>query len=484
MRRRRRRRRRRRTGTRRRRRRRGRGGKEEEYGAVRTRRLRQEHDVRRGCQARSELPVQLDVVRLHLTPQRVLELERQPCANVAHDVGGAALLALLVVSKVAVVSPRDEEHRATPGVVGHAVVAESSLHDEHAGGRVAPEELVRADIHSVLVRKTRVLEALGVHVDAHVRRGGGVVERHEATRAVHSDADGVDIRELPGHVRRRAEGPQLDRTVPVELQLLLEVLKAHARVGCVLDGDHVRAALAPGQDVAVVLVAAREDHRAPLGGHTGADPADAQNAQELEHGTGASGAREEHHVRVLACVDAGGDDTPCVLAEGRAGAARRRRGGVRVAVQREHVLAHEGLHGVDRAPGRGPVRVHEWLRAERPTHGLELSDDLIAAGLRRGLMHGARCACRHRACERRNAEAPRKGRAPCEAVSFAMQSSLPPRKSARGDPHSPRPLAARGQATSDWVTFGKAGQVQRCLLRRSPLLRIFCRRLTRTPPRR
>ena len=51
--------------------------------------------------------------------------------------------------------------------------------------------------------------------------------------------------------------------------------------------------------------------------------------------------------------------------EGRRLRAARRRGGVRVAVRRQHLARQEGLDGRQRARRRGPVRVHQRLDAQR-----------------------------------------------------------------------------------------------------------------------
>ena len=62
-----------------------------------------------------------------------------------------------------------------------------------------------------------------MHVDVHVRRGRGEV--HEAVAAVRGASvarEGVDGRPHPGHVGAGGEGADLERTVAVSLQQLLE----------------------------------------------------------------------------------------------------------------------------------------------------------------------------------------------------------------------------------------------------------------------
>ena len=106
--------------------------------------------VRRPC---SDRPL---AVRLLMQSDRgdadcCFQLEHQPGADRADDVGCTTLFAMHRVVEVTVVGGIHLRNRAPTDHVGHPIVQQRLLHDEHARGPRFADELVRADEDSVLV---------------------------------------------------------------------------------------------------------------------------------------------------------------------------------------------------------------------------------------------------------------------------------------------------------------------------------------------
>ena len=160
-----------------------------------------------------------------------------------------------------------------------------------------------------------------------------------------------------------------------------------------------RRALAPWQEVGVVLVRAHQDHRLRLARRARSRrQVHAEDEAQLVDGRGRAASREHDHVGVLVRVPDARvarlrDQLARLLAEARGLQAARARGGVRVGVQRQDLIAHVVLDGDEGAPGGGPVRVEHGLPAEGAVERRVRADD-IAPNLREPVVHlGAGDSC-------------------------------------------------------------------------------------------
>ena len=212
----------------------------------------------------------------------------------------------------------------------HLVGEEVALGDEHARRARAAGELVRREEDGVLVGQLAVLDRRRrVHVDRQVRRGGRIVPERQRAVAVEQDRDGVDVRDDPGHVRRRREGPDLEGAVVVALELVTQVLEVEPPVGVLADHHDVGGGLAPGQLVRVVLEGPHEDDG------SGA-PAELEHAHEPVDRARRARPAEDDDV-VVPAADRPVDDPAGVLAQLRRPPARGRGLRVGVRVERQHL---------------------------------------------------------------------------------------------------------------------------------------------------
>ncbi len=186
-----------------------------------------------------------------------------------------------------------------------------------------------------------------------------------------------------------------------------------------------------------------------------------ERAHELVDRGRRAGAAEQHDV-LLGAAHRLVHDPARVVAQAHRLAAGRRRLGVRVRVQRQHLVADEVLDEAQRAAGRRVVGVHDALGAERPGQHEVVADDRAAdevdervalrrrrrevrervqqlGGLRAG--RGARAGAVCSAAIRARARSAR----PCAATRFAMIASSirsdrsePGRRARRTTPPSAR----------------------------------------------
>ncbi len=270
-------------------------------------------------------------------------------------------------------------HRPAADDVGHPVGHQRPAHDQQAGRARSADELVRGEDHGVLGRG-RV--AVGRHVDVDIGPAGGVVPEGQCAVRVQQPRDPNGVRQDPGHVRRRAERADLQRTVGMAHQLVGKPIGIDVAVGALRDQHHIGDRLPPGQLVAVVLERADEHHRARLGRDLGAETvavvevggdAQVQDPDELVDGSRAAGPGEDHGGRVVT-VDAFADDPPGILAQPgglQAGAAGL---GVRVGVAGQHLVADHVLEEVQGAAAGRVIGVGDPAPAIGALHDLVVAD--------------------------------------------------------------------------------------------------------------
>jgi hypothetical protein len=323
-----------------------------------------------------------------LGADRLLELEHQPGADRLDDRRRAALLAVHRIGEVAVLGLVDVRHRTAAGTRRDGVAQQVALGDQHAGGARAADELVRRDEHRVLCG-TVACGVAAVHLDRDVRPGGRVVPERVRAVAVQQLRDRAGVARDPGDVRRRREAADLARSVGVARQLALEVLEIDVAVGVLADHADLGDRLAPRQLVRVVLERA-DEHDRPLverdltrqavaNVEIARDP-QVEDVDQLVDRAGRSRAGEDHQI-VGAAADRAVDDRPGVLAERGGLPAGARALGVRVGVERHHLVAQEVLDELERAPRRGVIRIRHAPAAVRPVEHVISADDRAADGL-------------------------------------------------------------------------------------------------------
>ena len=291
--------------------------------------------------------------------------ERQ--AARADDVGRPALLALDAIAEEAVSVRRGEEHGAAARLGRRAIAADQLLaQDEHARRADAAGQLVARKHQRVGRDAASEVESRRV-----VRGGGRPVEDGQGPPSFETLRDGADVRPNAGHVRRRREAPDdapVRRGSGVARQHFGEGVEVHGAVPRRRSLDD-RARLAPRQRVRVMLEGPDDGHPPRV---------DAQDPHEPVRRRGRAVAAEQDDVRRRLAVRPRAAELADARArlgdEGRRLRAARRRGGVRVAVRRQHLARQERLDGRQRARRRGPVRVHQRLDAQRRRDGRVAAD--------------------------------------------------------------------------------------------------------------
>jgi len=332
---------------------------------------------------------------------RLLEGEGQAGPDRAHDVRGAALLAMFDVVQIGAAPGMDVAHRASARDGRHWVAQHVAAHREHPRTARAADELVRAEDHGVLVVQ-RVPARTGGHGDVDVRGGRRVVPTGQGAVRVQQGGDPGGVTEHPGDIARRAEGADPDRPGSVLVQQRIERLERDPTGPVQGDDDHVGERLAPRHLVGMVLVRPDEDHGAVLGRRAGpalgaesqGDPlsrgAQAEDSDQLVERARRPGSAEDHRGLVVPAHSAA-DQGPGLLPHRARVPTGRARLGVRVRVPAEHVLPYGVLHQVDRTTRCGVVGVGQPAFAERPDAGGRPADQPRSGSLQQFSSLDHRC---------------------------------------------------------------------------------------------
>ncbi len=317
---------------------------------------------------------------------RLLQAEHEPGADRLDDRRRAALLAVGGIGQVGVAGGADVRHRAAARHRGDRVRQQAALDHQHAGGARPADELVRRDEHRVLRRLAPLVRPAGIHLDAHVGRRRREVPEGQRPVGVQQPRNGGRVRDDARHVAGGREAADPQRTSRVPRQLAGQMLPIDAAVLVLGDGHDVGDGLAPGQLVRVVLVGADEDDRPLVGRDVRRQPVplvqvarqpQVEDVDQPVDGAGGARAAEDHDVLGRA-ADGGVDQAAGILAEARRLQAGARGLGVRVRVERQHLLAQEVLDEGERAPARRVVRVGQAPHPVGPVQRAVVADDRLA----------------------------------------------------------------------------------------------------------
>eukprot|EP00053_Salpingoeca_punica_P014469 m.131571 g.131571 ORF g.131571 m.131571 type:complete len:821 (-) comp16464_c2_seq1:87-2549(-) len=323
-------------------------------------------------------PLQEVVLELvdEVCTNRVFQLEDHAGPDRLDDGGGSAFLALLNLVRVLVGGCLHKQHGAAAWNDGDRVLEEVAAGDQDARRARPARHLVRRDEDGVHVGQVAVGQALGgeqLHVDVQVGPAGRVVPEGQEAVAVQDDGDFHVLGDDAGDVGGGGEGADLQALARLVLEdELLEVDQVNHACLVQIDLDDIGDGLAPGQDVAVVLVWAVEDDGPLVLGDAAAQvvlvaevvgDADVEHADELVDGSRGARAAKDDGVVLDGGVDGARDHLAGLAAEHGGLQARGRGFGVRVGVHGHDAVTDKVFDEGEAAARGGPVGIDERLGA-------------------------------------------------------------------------------------------------------------------------